>query len=144
MNEASAALWPARAALISAPRRKPVKRSTLAESEVLRLRLEVFPLRSCPVAGSIREGPSEAKALAEELAESDGRNDPQALRRCAAAVWISHAARTTAGCTRSDSLMASASVTVRSWPWSRAGRTADPSSSRVATRERVMHSDPDG
>jgi hypothetical protein len=61
------------AALISAPRRNPVKRSTLAESEVLRLRLDVFPLRSCPVTGSTREGPSEAKVLAEELAESVGR-----------------------------------------------------------------------
>ncbi len=72
-NEASAAVWLARAAPISAPRRKPVNRSTLAESEVLRLRLELFPLRSWPVTGSIREVPSEKKLLADELAERVGR-----------------------------------------------------------------------
>jgi hypothetical protein len=50
-----------------------VKRSTLADSEVLRLRFEAFPVRTCPVTGSIREGPSEKKELAEELAVTDGR-----------------------------------------------------------------------
>jgi hypothetical protein len=50
-----------------------VKRSTLADREVLRLRLELFPLVSWPVTGSIREAPSEKNSLAEELAVSDGR-----------------------------------------------------------------------
>jgi hypothetical protein len=50
-----------------------VKRSTLAEKEVLRLRLLALPLVSSPVTGSMRAGPSEKKSLAEELAETRGR-----------------------------------------------------------------------
>jgi hypothetical protein len=45
----------------------------LADNEVLRLRLLLFPLVSCPVIGSMREVPSEKNELAEELAESVGR-----------------------------------------------------------------------
>jgi hypothetical protein len=72
-SEASAALSPARAAPISAPRRNPVNRSMLADSEVLMLRLELLPLSSWPVVGSMREVPSEKNSLAEELAVTDGR-----------------------------------------------------------------------
>jgi hypothetical protein len=50
-----------------------VKRSTLADSEELRLRFELFPLSSWPVTGSIREVPSEKKELADEVAVSYGR-----------------------------------------------------------------------
>ena len=50
-----------------------MKRSTLAERDVLRLRLELFPLMICPVAGSTREGPPAEKVLAEELSETVGR-----------------------------------------------------------------------
>jgi hypothetical protein len=50
-----------------------VNRSTLAENEVLRLRLVLFPLVSSPVTGSMRDAPSEKKSLAEELTESLGR-----------------------------------------------------------------------
>ena len=47
------------------------------------LRLELLPPVSCPVTGSTRGGPSEKKSLADEVAESDGRKLPQALRRWA-------------------------------------------------------------
>src|SRR5215210_9303684 len=111
MSEASAAVSPARAARISAPRRKPVNRSTLAEREVLTLRLLELPLVSWPVIGSIREVPSEKKSLADELADTVGRKAPQAALPWAPAVLTPAAARTTSGCTRSESRMASASVT---------------------------------
>ena len=77
---------PALAALSSAPRRNPVNRSTLALSEVLTLRLVLLPEVSCPVTGSTRDAPSAKNSLADELAVSDGRKLPQALRRWAAAV----------------------------------------------------------
>ena len=111
MSEASAAVWVARAARISAPRRKPVKRSRLADRDVLTLRLLEFPLVSSPVTGSILAGPSEKKSLPEELAEILGRYAPQALRRWAAAVRTSAEARMTAGWTRSARRIASARVT---------------------------------
>ncbi len=72
-SDASAAVWFARAARDSAPRRKPVKRSTLAESEVLTLRFDVLPVTSWPVTGSIRDAPSEKNELADELAVTVGR-----------------------------------------------------------------------
>ena len=58
ISDASAAVCPALAARFSAPRRKPVKRSMLALSDVLTLRLVVPPLITWPVTGSTREGPS--------------------------------------------------------------------------------------
>ena len=73
MREASAAFSLACAARISAPRRKPVKRSRLADSEVLMLRLLRFPPVSWPVIGSTLEVPSEKKSLADELADTLGR-----------------------------------------------------------------------
>jgi hypothetical protein len=45
----------------------------LAESDVLRLRLELFPVVSWPVTGSMREAPSEKNSLAEDVAVTDGR-----------------------------------------------------------------------
>ena len=82
-REAPASASPALAAPISAPRRNPVKRSTLALREVLMLRLLLLPELSSPVTGSTREAPSAKKSLADELAVSEGRKLPQALRRWA-------------------------------------------------------------
>jgi hypothetical protein len=50
-----------------------VNRSTLADNEVLKLRLLELPPVSSPVIGSMREAPSEKKSLAEELADNLGR-----------------------------------------------------------------------
>ena len=82
---------------------------------MLTLRLLLLPEMSWPVTGSTREAPSEKKSLAEELAVTDGRKAPQALRRWAAAVRTPAWAWTTPGWTRSESRIASGRVTTRSW-----------------------------
>ena len=73
--------------------------------------------------GSIREGPSEKKSLAEELAVTEGRKAPQALRRWAAAV-VTSPRPGPPGWVRSARRIASAGGDVRVWAPSSPGATS--------------------
>jgi hypothetical protein len=72
-SDASAAVCPALAARFSAPRRKPVKRSMLALSDVLTLRLVLQPLSTCPVTGSTGRDLRCRSRWRRKLAVTEGR-----------------------------------------------------------------------